>query len=112
MGSKKKEVPTDKKPRVYLSTNYSSAIRAAGKIKNKYKKKTIGKKKFEKDSNSDENKKTSSDWLKSAGYLDTTDQKAINHIFVPPKKTEENNIPADAGHFIRSEIEITELKKF
>ena len=30
---------------------------------------------------------------------------------MPPKKTEENKIPADAGHFIRSEIEVTNLKK-
>ena len=30
---------------------------------------------------------------------------------MPPKKTEENKIPADAGHFIRSEIEATDLNK-
>ena len=31
--------------------------------------------------------KTSQDWLKAAGYLDTDDQKSINYIYVPPKKT-------------------------
>ena len=30
---------------------------------------------------------------------------------MPPKKAEENKAPADAGHFIRSEIEATDLKK-
>ena len=30
---------------------------------------------------------------------------------MPPKKTEENKIPADPGHFIRSDIEATNLKK-
>ena len=43
--------------------------------------------------------------------MDTKEQDAINYIFLPPKKTEENKIPANAGHFIRSEIEVTDLKK-
>ena len=30
---------------------------------------------------------------------------------MPPKKAEENKIPADPGHFIRSEIEATNFKK-
>ena len=70
----------------------------------------LGKKKFNKNL-TDKRKKTSQDWLKTAGYLDTGDQKSINYIYVPSKKTNENNIPADAGHFIRSEIDSTDLKK-
>ena len=71
----------------------------------------MGEKKFEKESVNDKRKKTSANWLKTAGYLDTKDQDAINYIFVPPKKTEENKIPTDAGHYIRSEIDATDLKK-
>ena len=82
---------------------------AANKIKNKYKKKILGKKKFEKDSVNDKRKKTSTDWLKTAGYLDTMDQDAMNYIFVPPKKAEENKIPSNAGHCIKSEIDATDL---
>ena len=55
--------------------------------------------------------KSSQDWLKTGGYLDTEDQDSINYIYVPPKKTTQNNIPADAGHFIWSEIDSTDLKK-
>ena len=84
---------------------------AANKIKNKYKKKILGKKKFEKDSVNDKRKKTSTDWLKTAGYLDTMDQDAMNYIFVPPKKAEENKIPSNAGHCIKSEIDANDLKK-
>ena len=85
--------------------------RPANKIKNKYNKKILGKKKFEKESVNDKRKKTSSDWLKTAEYLDTKDQDAINHIFVTPRKTEENKILSDAGHYIRSKIDATDLKK-
>ena len=70
----------------------------------------MGKRKFEKDSVNDKRKKTSSDWLKTAEYLDTKDQDAINYIFVTPKKTEENKILSDAGHYIRSKIDATDLK--
>ena len=56
-------------------------------------------------------KKTSQDLLKNAGYLDTENQESINYMYVPPKETFQNNIPADAGHFIRSEIDSTDLKK-
>ena len=59
----------------------------------------------------DKSNKISADWLKTAGFLDTKDQDVVNYIFVPPKKAEENKISADAGHFIRSEIEATNLKK-
>ena len=107
----KTTVSADTRPRTYLSTNYSSVIRAANKIKNKYKKKILRKKKFEKDLVDDKRKKTSADWLKTAGYLDTKEQDAINYIFVPPKQPGENKLPADAGHFIRSEIEATDLNK-
>ena len=32
-------------------------------------------------------------------------------MFVPPKNdTEKNNIPADAGHFLRTEIDSIDLK--
>ena len=86
-------------------------VRPANKIKNKYNKKVLGKKKFEKESVNDKRKKTSSDWLKTAEYLDTKDQDAINHIFVTPRKTEENKILSDAGHYIRSKIDATDLKK-
>ena len=86
-------------------------VRPANKIKNKYNKKILGKKKFEKESVNDKRKKTSSDWLKTAEYLETKDQDAINHIFVTPRKTEENKILSDAGHYIRSKIDATDLKK-
>ena len=85
-------------------------VRPANKIKNKYNKKILGKKKFEKESVNDKCKKTSSDWLKTAEYLDTKDQDAVNHIFVTPRKTEENKILSDAGHYIRSKIDATDLK--
>ena len=65
-----------------MTTKYSSAIRAANKIKKEYKKKIIGEKKPD---NNDKLKKTSVQWLKSAGYFDTEDQKSINYIYVPPK---------------------------
>ena len=55
-----------------------AAIRAANKIKNKYKKKILGKKKIEKDSLGDKCKKTSADWLRIAGYMDTKEQDAVN----------------------------------
>lgn len=71
----------------------------------------LRKKKFEKDLTNDKSKKTSADWLKTAGYLDTKDQDPTNYIFVPPKKAEENKIPADPSHFIRSEIEASNFKK-
>ena len=45
------------------------------------------------------------------GYLDTDDQKSMIYIYIPPKKTNDINIPADTGHFIRSEIDSTDLKK-
>ena len=48
---------------------------------------------------------------KTAGYLDTKDQDKINYIFIPPKKEETNNIPPDAGHFLRTEIDSTDFKK-
>ena len=98
----KTTILSNTRPRTYLSTNYSSTVRAANKIKNKYNKKILGKKKF---------KKTSTDWLKTVGYLDTKNQDSINYIFVPPSKTEENTIPADADHYIKSEIEANDLKK-
>ena len=55
--------------------------------------------------------KVSAEWLKTAGYLDTKDQDKINYIFVPPKKEVTNEIPGDAGHFIRTEIDSTDFNK-
>ena len=75
---KKTTVSANARPRTYLPTNYGSASRAENKIKNKYKKKILGKKEFEKDPVNNKRKKSSTDWLKTAGYLDTKDQDAIN----------------------------------
>ena len=86
-----------------LSTDYNKKIRAAKKIKNKYLRKRIG--------SGEKSNKISAEWLKTAGYLDTKDQDKINYIFIPPKKEETNNIPPDAGHFLRTEIDSTDFKK-
>ena len=51
------------------------------------------------------------EWLKTAGYLDTKDQDKINYIFIPPKKETTNKIPDDIGHFIRTKIDSTDFKK-
>ena len=72
-------------------------------MKNKYLRKKIGQR--------EKSNKISADWLKAAGYLDTKDQDKINYIFVPPKKEDKNNIPGDAGHFVRTEIDSTDFKK-
>ena len=32
-------------------------------------------------------------------------------MFIPPKKETRNNIPSDAGHFLRTEIDLTDFKK-
>ena len=61
-----------------LSTDYNKKIRAANKIKNKYLKKKIGQRK--------KSNKISTEWLKTAGYLDTKDRDKINYIFIPPRK--------------------------
>ena len=89
-------------PTYKLSTDYEKKVRAANKIKNKYLRKKVGQRKHV--------NKISAEWLKTAGYLDTSDQDKINYIFVPPKKKTENKIPGDAGHFIRTEIENTDFK--
>ena len=86
-----------------LSTDYNKKVKAANKIKNKYLKKRIGNRK--------KSKKISSEWLKTAGYLDTKDQDKINYVSIAPKKETTNNIPADAAHFIRTEIDSTDFKK-
>lgn len=75
----------------------------ANRIKNKYLRKKIGKRKTQ--------NKISADWLKKAGFLDTKDQDKINYIFVPPKKKEKKNkIFGDAGHVIRTEIDNADFK--
>ena len=53
--------------------------------------------------NNDKLKKTSVQWLKSAGYLDTEDQRSINYIYIPPKG-DKKKISGDAGHFTSSGI--------
>ena len=82
---KNTEVSTDKRPRIFLSTDYNRKVKVANKIKNKHRKKILEKKKLDKNL-LDKRKKTSQDWLKAAGYLDTDDQKSINYIYVPSKK--------------------------
>ena len=79
---------------IELSRSYNSKLKAANKIKNKYLRKKIG--------NTEKSNKISKEWLKTAGYLYIKDQDKINHIFVPPKKENKNNIPGDAGHFVRT----------
>ena len=85
-----------------LSTDYNKKIRAANKIKNKYLKKKIGQR--------EKSNKISAEWLKTAGYQDTKDQDKINYMYIPPKKETTNNIPADAAHFLRTEIDSTDFK--
>ena len=85
-----------------LSTDYNKKIRAANKIKNKYLKKKIGQRQ--------KSNKISAEWLKTAGYQDTKDQDEINYMYIPPKKETTNNIPADAAHFLRTEIDSTDFK--
>ena len=86
-----------------LSTGYNRKIRTASKIKSKYLKKKIGQR--------EKSNKISSEWLKTAGYLNTKDQDKINYMFVSPKKETAYNIPSDAGHFLRTEIDSTDFKK-
>ena len=88
---------------VKLSTDYNKKVKAATKIKNEYLRKKIGQR--------NKKNKISAEWLKTASYLDTKDQDKINYIFVPPKKEETNEIPGDAGCFIRAEIDSTDFKK-
>ena len=91
-------------PKIKLLLDYNKKLRATNKIKNQNKKKKkIGQR--------DKRNNVSAEWLKTAGYLDTKDQDKINYIFVPPKKETTNKIPADAGHFIRTEIDLTDFKK-
>ena len=86
-----------------LSTDYNKKVKAANKIKNKYLKKKIDQR--------EKSNKISTEWLKTARYLDTKDQDKINYIFIPSKKETSNNIPADTAHFIRTEIDLTDFKK-
>ena len=72
-------------------------------MKNKYLRKKIGQR--------NKSNKISAEWLKTSGYLDTKDQDKINYMFVPPKKEEANEIPGDAEHFTRTEIDLTNFKK-
>ena len=94
---------TNPGPIVKLSTDYNKKVKAANKIKNKYLRKKIRQR--------NKSNKISAEWLKTAGYLDTKDQDKINYIFVPLKKEETNEVPGDAGHFIRTEIDSTDFRK-
>ena len=75
-------------------------------MKNKYRKKIIGKKKDFKDKDS-KSKNSLNQWLKSASYLDTKEQNALRYLYVSAKKKEENEIFSDGG----SEIDNVDLKK-
>ena len=99
----KKTTITNPGPIIKLSTEYNKKVKVANKIKNKYLRKKIGER--------IKSNKISAEWLKTAGYLDTKDQDKINYMFVPPKKEETNKIPDDVGHFIRTEIDLTDFKK-
>ena len=90
-------------PIVKLSTDYNKKVKAANKIKNKYLRKKIRQR--------NKSNKISAEWLKTAGYLDTKDQDKINYTFVPLEKEETNEVPGDAGHFIRTEIDSTDFRK-
>ena len=91
--------PTTAKPGavINLSTDYNKKIKAENKIKNKYLRKKVVQR--------EKSNKIFADWLKAK------DQDKINDIFVPPKKEDKNNIPGDAGHFVRTEIDSTDFKK-
>ena len=66
-------------------------------MKNKYLRKKVVQR--------EKSNKISADWLKAK------EQDKINYIFVPPKKEDKNNIPGDARHFVRTEIDSTDFKK-
>ena len=83
--SKNTAVSADKRPTVKLSTDYNRKLKVANKIKNKYRKKVLGNRKTDIDL-IEKRKKTSQDWLETAGYLDTENQESINYIYVPLKK--------------------------
>ena len=91
--------PTTAKPGavINLSTDYNKKIKAENKIKNKYLRKKVVQR--------EKSNKISADWLKAK------EQDKINYIFVPPKKEDKNNIPGDARHFVRTEIDSTDFKK-
>ena len=61
-------VSTDKRPRIFLSTDYGHKVKVANKIKNKYKKKVLRKKRFDKNL-TDKRKKTLSRLAKSCRLL-------------------------------------------
>ena len=51
--------------------------------------------------------------LKAAAYLDTKDEgktKSILCFYLQKRREKKNNIPADAGHFLKTEIDSTDLK--
>ena len=60
----------DRGPTYKLSTDYEKKVLAANKIKNKNLRKKVGQRKHV--------NKITAEWLKTAGYLDTSDQDKIN----------------------------------
>ena len=54
--------------------------------------------------------KISAEWLKTAGYLDTSDQDKVNYIFVPPKKKTENKYLPTPDNSLEQKLRIRTLK--
>ena len=111
----------------YITTRKNTTVKTANKIKDKYKKqlqrKKIGIIKTSSNTPDDDEKpnrkvtrtdnpnKAPANWLKAAGYINTKDQDSVRYVYVPPKKADENKPSGDTGHYIRSEIDNTDLKK-
>ena len=91
------------RPIYKISTDFRQKVKSCQQDKKNIFQKKIGQRNTK--------NKASAKWLKSARFLDTKDQDIINYIFIPPKTETANNIPGDAGHFIRTEIENTDFKK-
>ena len=76
-----------KQSKKYITTIMKGSVRAAERVKEKYKnhqrKKQIGQ--------LNKQNKASACWLKAAGYLDTKDQDAIRYIFNVPRNNVSNN---------------------
>lgn len=105
----------------------TTTVKNANKIKDKYKKqlqrKKIGKIKTSSNTPDDDEKpnrevtrtdnpnKAPANWFKAAGYINTKDQDSVCYVYVPPRKADENKPSAETGHYIRSEIDNTDLQK-
>ena len=89
-------------PTYKLSTDYEKKVRAANKTKNKYLRKKVGQRKHV--------NKISAEWLKTARYLDTSDQDKINYIFVLPKKKQKKKYLAMPDISLEQKLKIRTLK--